>query len=191
MAEQSQVNRLFFDTEALATKKDEWSWDQYRTVAGISIACTIDMVGLPAFYTVTDSAPYHILDFADMLEEADELVSYNGISYDIPVLATAVDRAIKVRQHVDLYAQIRQALGGTRWPKGSWTLDRVARDTLNVGKSASGAFAPMLWRERRLGELATYVHRDVWLTRALWMHIREKGWVLDPDRHQLGVYVPH
>lgn len=183
---------LIFDTEALQSKGSS-SWGEYREIAGISLACTINTDnGIPVFYSNDDedSTGHSIKDFARDLEEADFIVGYNSEWYDIPVLEATLGRGVNPKQHIDFYLRIKDALNGERWGKGAWKLDRVGMDTIGIGKtSVAGAFAPSLWRDRRFGELFTYCYRDVWVLWKLYEHVKCDGWVVDPEGGKLYVDV--
>lgn len=181
---------LVFDTEARETK-GHLSWSEYRQIAGISLACTIDTESrLPKFYGDLDEegTGHSIDELVHDLEMADFVVSYNGVGYDVPVLESTIGRGIRVHTHIDLWARIKESLNGTRWEKGSWKLDRVGRDTVGLGKTQTGgAFAPSLWREKRIGELTTYLYRDCLVLLNLWEFVLEHGYVLDPDGGELYI----
>lgn len=172
---------VVWDSESLDPKAEWESWGEYKGHAGISVACVIEAdTGLPTFYTAADREGYDLEALAGRLGSADEVVSFNGTRWDTPVLAEALSRPLHFTE-MDLYAAIRRGLNGARWPEGSWKLDRIARDTLGVGKTGNGAIAPTLWREGEVGRLLTYCHRDAWITWRLWDHIRDHGFVLDPN----------
>lgn len=70
-----------------------------------------------------------------------------------------------------------------------WRLDDVARATLDEMKSAgmSGGDAPGAWMAGRRGEVIGYCIRDVALTRALWLHAWEHGFVCSPRRGRVAI----
>ncbi|HLA82543.1 MAG TPA: ribonuclease H-like domain-containing protein [Thermoleophilia bacterium] len=182
---------LVFDTEALRTKPPEMPWPTYRESAGMSVACTMSYPeGLLKFYSVADEElgdpSYSIAGLADDLEAADLVVSYNGAWWDLPALSkTLGGRYVAPARHYDIWRAIHTALGGDRWPKGSWKLDRVSQTTLGLRKTSEGAMAPSLWANRRLAELFSYVTRDVQITWRLFDHILTYGWVMDPVGNEL------
>lgn len=192
------MDRVVFDTEASVTKWDDEDWTDYHRRAGVSVACVIDAAtGFPTFYTETDDpdGQYGLWALVRRLEEADEVISYNGKVYDVPVIEWAVTDEgfpryrLRLKRHIDLYDRIKEALEGERWPRGSWTLDAVAHRCLGNGKSANGAFAPTLMREKRLGELFTYNLKDVWLTWKLTEFAEREGYLLNPEGKRLPVII--
>ena len=146
------------------------------------------MTGVTDFYGANDGGDYSIEAFAKAIEEAEFIVSYNGLWYDLHALQGAVGRHVNPKYHIDLWDRIKDSLGGEYWGKGAWKLDRVARDTIGIGKtSANGAFAPSLFQEGRIGELVTYLYRDTWILWRLFEHVVDEGWVLNPDGGRLYV----
>lgn len=170
-------------------KEDREPWPAYRERASISVACVIDLDnGLPVFYTAADKGEYGIEGLVKALEAAPLVVSYNGESYDNVVLEAMLKRRLKLHHHIDIYARIKEALAGEQWGRGSWTLDRVAKDVLGFGKTnVAGAMAPSLWAGHAYGELFTYSFRDTWLTWGLWRWVNDNGYVLDPLGGRLEV----
>lgn len=172
---------LVWDSEALHPKKANEPWPEYRRRAGISAACTIDLEsGLPTFYAASDHNGNSIGCLAYRLEHAPLVVSFNGKGYDNIVMGGCLGRYFEPRNEVDIYAKIKEALAGEYWGKGSWTLSRLGKDLLGVGKVDDGAFAPSLWSGHEMGRLFTYLYRDVWLTWKVYEFGLENGYVLDP-----------
>ena len=178
-----------WDTESLFPKPRSMGWEDYKKVAGISVACTIDERNVPAFWTVADNQTHDIMAMAEVLELSNAVVTYNGKGYDTIVLAHVLGRAPEFRHHIDLYEEIRRALNGEYWPKGSWKLGRVAYDTIGMGKTGEGAMAPTLWNSGHMGELFTYVYMDVLICKMLFEHILKEEWVLKPNGEKLPVYL--
>jgi hypothetical protein len=192
------VKILCWDTEALHNQDKSEKWDAWRARAGISVATTLDYdTFIPKFYSDGDEnfgpemGEYSFYALAQDLEAADVVVSYNGQGYDNHVLTHLLGRYPIFQRDIDLYAEIKYALGNVRWGKGAWKLERVATDTLGIGKTAeSGAHAAHLYRNRRYGELFTYNFMDVWLVRELLAFIRANGYVLNPDGTKLHITLP-
>lgn len=173
---------IVWDSEALKQKGDDESWDEYRSAAGISLACTYD----------TESAQYEFFDqhtleaLAKRLENTNEVISYNGVGYDHCVLDAALARRVYIQREIDLWVVIKTALTHN-WGKGAWTLGAVCERTIGHTKTSDGAFAPSLFRDGKLGQLTTYLVRDVWLTTQLWEFITRYGYVIQPDSTKLGL----
>jgi len=183
----SEGEILFLDLET-ADAGPDMQLDQY----GISIVTVMDQAGDPAFYTDGDLGDYSLEALAKRIRGADEVVTYNGANFDIPVIEATLRSPVPVLKHTDLYQEIDETLKsmGVRrtYGKGAWTLDRVCRDTIGEGKLLDdGIYAPMKWREQRYGEVVTYNFYDVKITRKLWLFIQEHGYVLDPFGRKIDI----
>ena len=110
-----------------------------------------------------------------LLEEAALVVSYNGISFDVPLLSGVLERPLEIRRHCDLLALVQRSSGG------KWKLDEMARANLPGGKSGWGGHAPQLYRDGRLADLATYCERDVAITRDLFFLATARGYLRSPS----------
>jgi hypothetical protein len=141
-------------------------WDDK---AGMDISCCNASWlnnALPPMVFLRDNLP----DMQRWIDEADRIVSFNGIAFDAPVLAAWPHRkdgepviTIPEEKHVDLFALAKRALG--YWPN----LDMLCQFNLpNVTKSDAGAMAPINWQRKRCGHVISYCHHDVWMTQKLY-----------------------
>lgn len=178
------ADSLVWDSEAAETKRDDETWDEYRQHAGISLAGVLNVETLE--YEFYDGS--QLAELAKRLEEADTVVSYNGVQYDHVVLDAALRRRVFIPGELDLWDVIKSAQD-KYWPKGSWKLGAVCDRTFGEGKKGEGAFAPSLAADGRWGELVTYLARDLWLTWRLWKFMRTHGYVIDPDGFKMIVGV--
>lgn len=175
--------RLVWDTEAKEAKGETEEWPAYRLRAGIGLAVVMDY----------DSGRIEVFDaggvgdLALRLEQASEVISFNGVGYDHIVLDQVMGRRVFIKNEVDIYAIIKTACGEERWPKGSWTLEAVSQRTLGQGKTASGAHAPALLSRGEIGRLVTYCYTDVWLTAELCRFMRTYGFVIDPNGKKMSI----
>lgn len=121
---------------------------------------------------------WSLVEGVQLLEEADRVVSFNGRAFDVPILAYRLGRPIELGEHWDLCAMIRRNKGGAH---GRWGLGPVSKRTLGRGKEGSGLMAPELARTGRFAELHDYCLSDAYLTRDLYTHVLQYGWVAAPD----------
>lgn len=135
--------------------------------AGISVVCAwVERKQQYRFYD------YHSLGkLARESEKADVIVSWNGVSYDLPVL-TRFEPGIEVKEHVDLCAEVKRVVGY------KVSLEKCARATLGQGKSGHGKHAPELWERREYASLYNYNQDDVQLTRDLFLFVRKHGFLV-------------
>ena len=185
------MRRVFWDLECGRTKGDRESWGQYAATAGVSVACVMGEGEEVGFYTPGDKEPYDLYTLVRLLESADEVVSFNGERFDNQVLIGALGLpTLRLHRSVDLLRLVLSAKGGVRYPEGTWKLDSICRRTIGTGKDLTdGAFAPLKWKQGRLGELFTYNLKDVWLTRELFRFVERYGFIIGPDERKLEVRV--
>ena len=110
---------------------------------------------------------------------ADLIVTFNGKNFDVPALEGFTGERIEVEHHYDILAEIWTALDAKRH-KG-WGLGKVAFRTIGKMKTDTGEHAPTLAREGRWATLFDYCLNDVALTKDLFEHIQQFGYVNDPD----------
>jgi hypothetical protein len=120
------------------------------------------------------------------LNDAEMLISFNGIDFDTPCLEGASELAISPPQY-DILQQVWKALG--RREKG-WKLDDICKRMDIGGKMSNGVFATDMYRQGRFQELYLYCRNDVHLTRRLADFIDENGFVLTPDGDELSLVRP-
>jgi DNA polymerase elongation subunit (family B) len=107
------------------------------------------------------------------IEDADVVVTYNGATFDFPLIQGAIGHSVLPRRHADLW----QVLTNSSPDKAGWSLDAVCRRTFGYGKTGSGAAAPRLFQEGKWGALFTYCLDDVQLMRRLFWHMIDPGTV--------------
>jgi hypothetical protein len=123
------------------------------------------------------------------IASADRVVSFNGERFDFPVIWRLPNRSVTSEigclgkcKSTDILAQIWRSLGlnpdqFSDLHKG-WGLGDTALATIRRTKIDSGAHAPILWRNMKIGEVVTYCIDDVALTRDLDKHIKRYGYVI-------------
>lgn len=104
-------------------------------------------------------------------DEADVLVSFNGLAFDNPLLAANGISIGNPERCYDLLAEIWRADGlAPEYQGGShagYGLDACALANFGRGKTGNGALAPVLWQRGNRGAVIDYCLRDVELTRLL------------------------
>lgn len=110
------------------------------------------------------------------LERADRVIGYNLIGFDYPCLQTYYTGDIMRLPTVDLLVEIEKRLGFRI------KLDDVAQGTLGVGKSGHGLMAVEYWRNGELDKLKEYCLQDVKVTRDVYEHALQNGFVAFHNR---------
>jgi len=106
----------------------------------------------------------------EAIDESDYVMTFNGISFDGPLLAEH-GAVIPDEKHLDLLVLIWEAhrLGAKFNPSshGGYGLDACAKANSLPGKTGNGALAPVWWQQGRYCEVIDYCLQDVWITTQL------------------------
>jgi DEAD/DEAH box helicase domain-containing protein len=138
------------------------TWNDTDTM-GVSVAILYEMeADRYVIYGADD-----LKALRDRLEAAERITTWNGWSFDLPVLyglrrPMTVDHLAGASD--DMLARIWQARG--RFEKG-WKLEEVGQATLGRGKTDDGALAPIFYQQGQWVKLINYCLGDVHLTRDL------------------------
>jgi hypothetical protein len=106
---------------------------------------------------------------AALLREADEIIGFNLLSFDWPVLAAELGDWVLKLPSLDLMVEAQQALGHRV------SLDALARASLGIGKIGSGLLALSYYQAGDWERLERYCLEDVKLTRDLYDYARRHG----------------
>lgn len=106
-----------------------------------------------------------------LLESADVLVGFNTDGFDLLTLEPYYTGKISELPSLDLLSRIKESVGHRI------SLNAVATETLGTEKSGSGLDAIRYYAEGELDKLADYCMKDVEITRDVYDHGREKGFL--------------
>ena len=106
-----------------------------------------------------------------ILENASYIIGYNIVGFDIPVLQGYYPGDVNNFSQFDLMEDIRTKIGRRIG------LNDVAGPTLSIKKSGHGRMAIDLYKEGKWDELCKYCLDDVLITRDVFEHGIEKGFV--------------
>lgn len=124
----------------------------YREVSGLMKSFWIDEAGREP----------RIGGMWPWFEEADRIVGFNSIGFDVPVLQPYYKDDFSELNHFDLMDSVKNALGHRL------SLDAIAKETLGKTKSGVGTQAVEWWKrkdEESLEKLQKYCEMDVLVTR--------------------------
>lgn len=110
-----------------------------------------------------------------VLEEADLLVGYNSLHFDLPLLDKYYLGDLYSIPHLDLLREIQGSLG--RRIK----LDDVASATLGTKKSADGLQAVLWWKQGNIDDIVKYCIQDVKVTKGVYDFAKDNGFLLYPQ----------
>ncbi|MCA1990179.1 MAG: ribonuclease H-like domain-containing protein, partial [Desulfarculus sp.] len=119
-----------------------------------------------------------------LLERAELVVGFNCKRFDYGVLSAYTARDLTRLPTLDLMEDVTACLGHRL------SLQALGEATLNAQKSADGLQAVAWWREGNLADLTAYCRQDVALTRDLFRHGQEHGYLLFERKEQGRLRVP-
>lgn len=156
---------LVVDIETKTLVDAVGGWKNFKQLE-VSIACAYD--------SKTDQMlVYHEKDLPDLIALCQErvVVGYNVVGFDLPVLEKYGLELGKI-ETFDIMLDV-QNVSGWKFVK----LERVAMATLGVGKSAEGTQAVEWWKEGKVDKIIEYCQQDVAVTRDVFRHGMEKGFI--------------
>ncbi len=99
-------------------------------------------------------------------QKAEQLITFNGFYFDIPLLNKYYKKAglgdLNHKLSLDLFKEVRNTNG--RWLK----LDKIAEGTFGQRKSGTAFDAIIWWREGKVDEIRKYCVQDVKLTKEVY-----------------------
>lgn len=110
-------------------------------------------------------------DLLRLLGEADLVVGFNTIRFDYKVLSAYDDGTLAGLPSFDILQDVKRRLGYRL------SLAHLAEHTLGAAKSADGLQSLEWVRQGRLDLVEEYCKKDVEITRDLFYHGLEKGWL--------------
>jgi len=105
------------------------------------------------------------------LEGAELVVGFNLIRFDYSVLSAYTTANLKALPTFDILLDV------TRRLEHRLSLDALAKATIGRGKIANGLESIRWFKEGKIERVIDYCIRDVEITRDLFMHGMEKGYV--------------
>ena len=168
------MNIVYFDLETQKLAQEVGGWSN---VHKLKLA-----VGLTYSTETEDYAVYLEKDADALIAEltsADVVVGFNIKAFDYVVLSPYVKEGTslwKIRS-VDMMEHIYRALGFRV------SLDALAEATLGESKSADGIQSVQWFREGRIDQVIDYCKKDVEVTKKLYEHGAENGFVCFKDRY--------
>ena len=164
------MRTIIFDIETQNTFDEVGSSDP----VDLDISCVCIWDSETDKYT---SYELHQLDALwEILEQADCLVGYNSLHFDLPLLNKYYLGDLSLIKHVDLLKEIQEVIG--RRIK----LDDVASATIGSKKSADGLQAVLWWKQGNIEDIIKYCIQDVKVTKAVYDHAVEHGYIYYPNQ---------
>lgn len=172
----------------IAPVPERWPQDQVGVVFDLETQLGADEVGgwgnirgmKMAFASVYRFPDGEWLDFwekdisglIDVLSGANLVIGFNHIRFDYEVLRGYSGFDFGSLKNYDILVELQKRLGHRL------KLDQVAEATLGVRKTADGLQSLRWWKQGELAKIGEYCRHDVEVTRDLFFHIIDKGYLL-------------
>ena len=155
---------LILDLETQKSAQDVGGW-QNTHLMRVSVAVIFDSIE-ERFHVFHEDK---IEDLLDYLEKADLIIGFNIKKFDYRVLSAYTNNDLKALPTFDILEDIHNRLGFRL------SLDHLATETLNRGKTADGLQALEWFRQGEMEKLIEYCRQDVIVTRDLFQYGLENG----------------
>ncbi|MCE1226268.1 MAG: hypothetical protein LWW87_07260 [Geobacteraceae bacterium] len=152
-----------FDLETKHAASEVGGWQNAHKM-GVSIAVLYDS-GTGQYHTYRE---HELSAMLQRMQALDLVVGFNNLRFDNKVLSAYTDLDLNSLPTLDLL----------RAAKGRSGLDNFACTTLGVGKSGDGMDALRWYKQGEFGKIAQYCRMDVELTKRLYEHARDSGFLL-------------
>jgi DEAD/DEAH box helicase domain-containing protein len=163
---------VVLDVETRHSAGDVGGWNR-ADLMGVSVAVLYDS-RTDAFRAFGQD---EIPELGGILQDAPLVVGFNIIRFDYAVLRPhAPGLNFRALPTLDMLEKVHGQLGFRV------SLDNLAQATLGSAKSANGLLALRWWKEGKLDEIEKYCTQDVAITRDLYLHGRDKGFLLFSDK---------
>ena len=168
---------VYFDLETRRSADEVGGWGKADKM-GLAVGCTFDALD----EEFEDFQEDRVNDLISKLASADLVVGFNVIRFDYKVLSGYSMLDFKTIPTFDMLAAIHVALG-FRIALGS-----LGQATLQVPKSADGLQSLAWFKEGEMQKIIDYCRQDVALTRDLFRHGVNEGFLRYENRFGKGVF---
>lgn len=162
---------VVFDLETQRSAEDVGGWGNIRQM-GLAWAVIYRFPG-DEWLEFDESG---VEELIKTLSESDLVIGFNQIRFDYEVLRGYSGYDFRKLNSYDILTQITSVLGHRL------KLDSVASGTLGARKSADGLQSLEWWKNGEVEKVAEYCRKDVEVTRDVFFHILEKGYLLFEKR---------
>ncbi|WP_235896515.1 DEAD/DEAH box helicase [Oceanidesulfovibrio marinus] len=176
----AQLRYAVLDVETQLSAQEVGGWHKAKDMR---VSCCV------VYYSDTDEYVAYREDelpaMFDRLQELDLIIGFNILRFDYAVLGPyAGGLDLHSLPTLDMLQEVRRRLGYRL------SLDALGAATLDAQKTADGLQALAWWKEGRLDEIIEYCTKDVELTRDLYLHGREHGYLLFTNKAKQTVRLP-
>ena len=164
---ENQKRILYFDLETQKSAEEVGGWQNTHLMM-VSVAVLFDSLE-DRFYIFTEDQIDRLIEH---FAKADLVIGFNVKRFDYKVLAPYTNQNLNKIPTFDILEHIYNRLGYRL------SLDHLVSETLNKGKSADGLQALEWFKAGEIEKLTEYCKQDVILTRDLFLHGLEKGYLI-------------
>ncbi|MFH0766406.1 MAG: DEAD/DEAH box helicase [Calditrichota bacterium] len=162
---------IVFDVETQRSADEVGGWSNIRAM-GLAVA---------AAYRIPDGKWFEFRDdevdgLVKLFKEADLVIGFNQVRFDYEVLRGYTGFDFRKLPTYDILLEVQNAINRRL------SLNALAGATLGVSKTADGLQSLQWWKEGNIAKVAEYCRADVEITRDLFYHILEHGFVLFESR---------
>ena len=168
-----------FDLETKKSAGEVGGWGRADRM-GVSVGVIYDS-SLDGYVTYLED---EISEMIEHLHQFDLIIGFNNKRFDNRVLMPYTSKNLAQMPSIDLLEEIYNRLGYRL------SLDRLAEHTLGTMKSASGVQALTWYRNGEIKKIADYCKKDVLLTKNLFLHALENGFLLFKNKAGSIVRLP-
>jgi len=165
--DEDQKRIFYLDLETQKSAMEVGGWTNIHLMM-VSVAALFDSLG-DRFYIFTED---QIHDLIEHLARVDLVIGFNLKRFDFKVLEPYTSQDLDKIPAFDILEDIYNRLGFRL------SLDHLVKETLNKGKSADGLQALEWFKAGDIEKLTEYCKQDVLLTRDLFLHGLEKGYLV-------------
>lgn len=164
---------IYFDVETQRSAQEIGGWN-YIERLGLALAVTYDT--RDNNYKIYNEAS--VTNLVEVLHAADLVVGFNHLNFDYRVLSAYTETDLQSLPNFDMHAQLWE---DERLRVG---LNKLGQYTLGSGKTADGLDSIRWWRLGHTDKVAEYCKQDVALTKDLFLHACNKGYLLYEYRNR-------
>ena len=163
----NQKRILYFDLETQKSATEVGGWQNIHLMM-VSVAVLFDSLE-DRFYIFSEDEIDRLFEH---LARADLVIGFNLKRFDYTVLQPYTHRDLHEIPTFDILENIYNKLGYRL------SLDHLVKETLNKEKSADGLQALEWFKAGEIEKMTEYCKQDVLLTRDLFLHGLEKGYLV-------------
>ncbi len=168
-----------FDVETKRSALEVGGWSRAERM-GISVAVVWDSK-LEGHVTYLE---HEMGNLVDHLKTLDLVIGFNNKRFDYRVLSAYTKMNLHLLPTLDLLEEVKNQLGYRL------SLDRLAQTTLEVQKTGDGLQALQWYKEGKIREICEYCQKDVEITKNLFLHALDEGFLLFTNKVGNRVRLP-